>query len=223
VTVSAGARPVLQLTRRGSVWHDDGALPGLRDEFTTHHSVLLPALVEPQLLARIQADIARAQFREFAHGAIATELKMQPNASIGLLQFLVNDRALYRLVENVSGCRPIRMFQGRVYRRLPGQHHDSWHTDVHEERLVGMSLNLSAEPYEGGAFEIRRADTERLLVSIANTGLGDAHLFRISPALEHRVTDVRGTRPKTAYAGWFGGVRDYHSEFREDPYVTDQP
>src|SRR5438552_16205534 len=104
---------------------------------------------------------------------------------------------MYRLVEDVSGCRPISFFFGRVYRRLPDlAHHDSWHSDLVEGRQIGMSLNLSARPYEGGIFEIREAATERRLAAIANVGPGDAILFRIDPALEHRVTDVRGVAPK---------------------------
>jgi hypothetical protein len=41
------------------------------------------------------------------------------NACTGLLQVLVNDGELYRLVEEVAEHRPIRMFAGRVYRVVP--------------------------------------------------------------------------------------------------------
>ena len=218
------ALPVLQLTRQGAVWHDrDRGLERLRDEFDERHLVKVPQLIEPQLLQWVDREIERAQFRERAHHAIATELCMQENACTGLLQFLVNDTGMYRLIEEVSGCRPISFFLGRVYRRLPnGRHYDSWHSDVHVERQVGMSVNLSADVYEGGVLEVRDADSERALASIANVGFGDAILFRIAPALEHRVSDVTGAFPKTAYAGWFGGARDYLAEFRADPFVADQ-
>lgn len=217
---SARPGPVLQLTRHGPVWRDTHAVSRLRDAFSECQAAVLPALIEPALLARIHADIARATFREAAHGAIATELQMEANACLGLLQFLVNDPQLYRLIEDISGCRPLRMFLGRVYRRLPGRHFDSWHGDLKEARQVGMSVNLSTDRYDGGVFELRESDTERPLASIANTGLGDAHVFRIAPALEHRVTGVLGVHPKTAFAGWFGGTRDYHAEFRADPFAT---
>jgi hypothetical protein len=42
-----------------------------------------------------------------------------------------------------------------------------------------------------------------MLAEIANTGWGDAMLFRTSKQLQHRVTDVVGNEPKTAFAGWF--------------------
>jgi hypothetical protein len=38
---------------------------------------------------------------------------------------------------------------------------------------------------------------------VANTGPGDALLFRIARHLTHRVTPVDGTADKTAFAGWF--------------------
>jgi len=39
--------------------------------------------------------------------------------------------------------------------------------------------------------------------SIANTGPGDAIVFRIDGALEHMVTPVSGAVSKIAWAGWF--------------------
>jgi hypothetical protein len=218
--------PILQLTRHGAVWRDaEGTIPRLRQQFSDRHCVRLPALIEPSLLERIHVEVGRAAFRELAHGEIATELAMvQPSACVGLLHFLVNDSRMYRLIEDVSQCRPIRRFFGRIYRRLPnGSHHDSWHSDVHDERQIGMSVNLSTDIYEGGVFEIRDADSQTTLDSIANTGFGDAILFRISPSLEHRVTDIRGAFPKTAFAGWFGATRDYLATLRDDPFLPGEP
>src|SRR5262249_29872674 len=38
----------------------------------------------------------------------------------------------------------------RIHRlEAGGRHFDSWHTDLDESRTLGMSVNLSAEPYEG--------------------------------------------------------------------------
>jgi hypothetical protein len=50
---------------------------------------------------------------------------------------------------------------------------------------------------------MRDKRTDRMLVDVANTGLGDAMLFRISEHLVHRITPVEGDAPKTAFAGWF--------------------
>jgi hypothetical protein len=141
---------------------------------------------------------------------------MSTNACSGLLHFLVNDLSVYQFVEALSGCRPIRTFVGRVYRNLPGRHATTWHSDVVENRRIGMSINLSTGVYEGGVFEIRDAATKSVLGSIVNVGFGDAILFRIAPALEHRVTVVEGTSFKTAFAGWFSSSPDYLAALRAD-------
>jgi hypothetical protein len=46
-----------------------------------------------------------------------------------------------------------------------------------------MSVNLSADAYEGGMFEMRDAASERPLATWSNTGFGDAILFRLSDTL----------------------------------------
>ena len=77
-----------------------------------------------------------------------------------------------------------------------------------------MSVNLSPKPYAGGILQLREARSEEILAEIANTGLGDALFFRISPELKHRVSPVEGIVPKTAYAGWFQAELDFRAMFR---------
>jgi hypothetical protein len=76
-------------------------------------------------------------------------------------------------------------------------------------RMVAMSLNLGTEPYDGGTLQIRNATTQALLAEVPNAGPGDAVLFRLSHELEHRVTEVRGSVAKTAWAGWFRARPEY--------------
>jgi hypothetical protein len=207
--------PVIQVTRRGTVSNDAG-VAALRRTFAERHCAKLTGLLEPGLVDEVRAQIARGTFREFAHGSIATELRLDAGVCTGLLHFLTNDPRLFRVVESVSGCTAIRAFAGRVYRRLPGgRHHDSWHGDIDGKRLVGMSVNLSAEIYDGGVFEIRAVDTQPPLASLPNVGFGDAILFRLSDALEHRVSGVRGESAKTAFAGWFFADLDFDKVLRE--------
>src|SRR5207237_8656272 len=93
------------------------------------------------------------------------------------------------------------------YRMTPNSsHHDAWHTDNTDGRLVAMSLNLSPQVYEGGVFQMRERESEQFLVEFANCGLGDAILFPISENLVHRVTEVQGNEPKTAFSGWFNAT-----------------
>jgi hypothetical protein len=91
-----------------------------------------------------------------------------------------------------------------VYRLTPGVHDDSWHDDLSgSHRMIALSLNLSAAAYSGGTLQIRDRSSGEIVHEAANTGVGDAVLFRISPQLEHRVSRVDGAVARTAYAGWF--------------------
>jgi hypothetical protein len=207
MSVVSGEREAFRLTRTGPEWrdHDVGAL---RDTFDRQHCVKLPGFIDPPLLQQLHRLVAAAAFAEFVHEGIASELQMAAGVCTGVLDFLVNDPRLFAFIQAVTACPPIRAFVGRVYRRCPGtDHHDSWHDDLGRQRMIGMSVNLSAEPYEGGTFQIRRFNADTLIASLPNVGFGDAILFRIADGLEHQVTAVRGAVPKTAFAGWFVGHR----------------
>ena len=196
----------LQQTRAGL------SLPSVRDEdalratYAERACVTLPRFLDTPLLARLQARVARAEWRVLVHdvGELSTELLLLDDQVPGTLALLVQDPALLAFVQRLSGCDPIGSFIGRVYRMDAGAgHHDAWHGDDDDNRMVGMSVNLSPGVYEGGVLELRERGSLRLLHRVANTGPGDAILFRIDHALEHRVTDVTGPASKIAYAGWF--------------------
>ena len=57
---------------------------------------------------------------------------------------------------------------------------------------------------------MRERDTRRVIFELANTGPGDAVLFRISEKLEHMVTAVEGDEPRTVFAGWFSRTPGFH-------------
>ena len=207
MSVVSGEREAFRLTRTGPEWRDHD-VSALRDTFNQQHCVKLPGFIEPSLLRHIHRLVASAAFAEFVHEGIASELQMAAGVCAGTLDFLVNDPRLFEFVRAVTGCASIRAFVGRVYRRCPDTgHHDSWHADTVNQRLIGMSVNLSAVPYEGGVFEIREVGDERPIAALENIGLGDAIMFRIDPRLEHQVTRVVGASAKTAFAGWFVGER----------------
>jgi predicted 2-oxoglutarate/Fe(II)-dependent dioxygenase YbiX len=76
-----------------------------------------------------------------------------------------------------------------------------------------MSVNLTPEVYFGGTLQLRDPHSHRMLQEVANTGPRDAILFRIGSDLQHRVTPVNGTLPKSAYAGWFQSEKVAGSTF----------
>jgi hypothetical protein len=184
----------------------------LREEFERRHCVRLPGLLDPDLLQAVQREVERAAFYERVHEGIGAnrELCMAHGTADGLLHVLLNAPELFRVIEEVTGCDPVGCFIGRVYRMVPGAgHHDAWHDDVGDRRLVAMSLNLSTATYSGGLLQLRDRESGRLLHEVANVGSGDAIVFRLAPHLQHRVSLVEGTVPKTAFAGWFKGAPQF--------------
>ena len=187
----------------------------LREHFRDRHFLRLPGLIEPDLLGEIQRELDRAEFYERVHPGVGPELCMRRNGVHVTLELLLNDRALVDVIEEVTGCGAIGSFGGRVYRLAPGTgHHDGWHSDLADHRLVAMSVNLGRAPYQGGLLALRDAATRRVLEEVPNVGPGDALVFRLAPGLEHRVTELEGAAPKTAFAGWFHAQPDFASVLR---------
>jgi hypothetical protein len=50
---------------------------------------------------------------------------------------------------------------------------------------------------------MRHAGSSEILRELPNLTPGDGIMFRIDSGLRHRVTEVTGSVPKTAFAGWF--------------------
>lgn len=190
--------------RKSEVIADPRDIERWKIEFQEKHYVLLPKLLEPPLLDFLLERLEQGPWRDEAHKDIGVEVVLEDAPARGLLHFVANAPAFLKTVQEITGHGPLTRFGGRIYRFVPNSgHFDSWHNDNDDGRLVAMSLNLSSRGYEGGVFQLREWSSKRILAEIANTGWGDATLFRISRYLEHRVTEVTGEQPKTAFAGWF--------------------
>jgi len=183
-----------------------------RAEFQRNGCLKLSGLVDPTLLRQLQSALDRSEFYERAHEGIGVELCAAPGALTSALEFMLNDPILFGLIADLTGCSAIGCFEGRVYRLSPATgHHDSWHDDVGEDRLVAMSINLGREPFEGGLLQIRRADSPVIVRAVANPTPGDAVIFQIDPAYRHRVGPLTGAVPRTACAGWFRSSPDFQT------------
>jgi hypothetical protein len=175
-----------------------------RERFRRRSCLKIPGFLGAGLLQRTLAQLRHAAFVAKTHGDIGSELVCWDSPAGDALLFLMNDPRLLGLVQELTDVAPIACFLGRIYHMAPGAaHHASWHSDVGDHRLIGLTVNLSEEPYRGGALVLReqgRPETEQLL---ENTVPGDALLFRIAEGLEHCITGVLPGPPKTAWAGWF--------------------
>jgi len=196
---------MLQLTRSALVCTESPeSLAEMRRCFDRSHALRLPRLFHPDLLDFVQRAVRTARFVDRADEGLTLEQCMDPNPMLGMLYLIANDGRLFDVIRRVTGCGPIGSFIGRVYLRLAAAgHYDRWHSDVNGRRLIGMSVNLTEREFEGGRFELRQTDSDRVEWAVANTGPGDAVLFRIADGLQHRVTAVEGHVARVAFAGWF--------------------
>lgn len=187
-----------------------------REEFERTGCTKLSALLDDDLLRLLLSAADAADFYHRVHEGVGTEMCLVPGPLSGALELMFNDRVLLDLAAELTGCGPCGCFEGRLYRLVPGtEHHDSWHSDVGQDRLAGMSINLGRSEVEGGRLQIRRADSPVILREIANQVAGDAVIFRIDPAYRHRVGPLQGVVPRTAYAGWFRARPDFRTVLRE--------
>ncbi|HUQ50562.1 MAG TPA: 2OG-Fe(II) oxygenase [Terriglobales bacterium] len=191
-------------------------LEEMRAEFASLHTLKLEGFLSPPLLHLITPFLSKEAFYEHFDG-IARELKMQDNVAVHLLRLQMNDSKLHDQIRAITGCEGIHSFKGRIYRMQPGgAHRDDWHDDDGVGRLIGMSINLSPEPYGGGTFQIKYRDSDTLIRTVPNLVPGDAILFRLGENLLHRITPMEGTRDKTAFAGWFHSQNDF-ADFLKQP------
>ena len=208
--------PIISINRTETkMFQREEAFLQLSQQFAEQNFIRLPGILNKELLHEFHEQIESGGWQERVHDHIGTEVCASDKGLVGLLNFLMNDVDLFHFLERVTGCEKIGCFAGRVYRMVPNSgHYDSWHGDVGENRLLALSMNFGYEPHDGGILEIRKRRPEAAPTKVPNPGFGDAILFRISPELEHRVTNVVGSVPKTAFAGWFQSEPDFLESLR---------
>jgi hypothetical protein len=184
----------------------------LSHEFRERNCAVLRGFLQPRLLADLLPRVERTGFRPRGHGNIGTEDSMEAGGPLASLVLAANNPQLFEFVMEVTDCGAIGCFDARVYRLDPARGHgDSWHSDVGDNRLVAMSVNLTTNRYEGGLLQIRDQRSGKLTAEVGGTELGDAVIFRIAEHLRHRVSPVEGDVPRVAFAGWFKSAPSFRS------------
>jgi 2OG-Fe(II) oxygenase superfamily/Coenzyme PQQ synthesis protein D (PqqD) len=172
--------------------------------YEREHAILLPRFLAPRLLAVIREQIDRGRFRRVIHKGFGSDEFLPRHNATAALIFLLDDPRVFAEIRRLTGCGPLRSVSASIRRAIAGKGKSlSWHNDNAESRRAAITINLSPRPYRGGLLEIRRKRDGSIVKQIANVGPGDAVLFRVSVALEHRNTEVIGPNPKTAFSGWF--------------------
>lgn len=212
---------MIQITKSGLVsGSTDAALDDLRARFDRQHCLRLRQFLHPELLGMIQRQVERAVFHERVHEGLhppPVDLRMEENPALSALLLLLNDPRLFTLVRHITGCTEIGCFLGTIYRmKSTLRHFDTWHDDLVEHRLVSISINLSTGVYGGGVLQLKDTSTGEVIHEVANTGAGDAIIFRLAPNLKHRISEVQGPVDKVALAGWFKAEPDFQTMMRDN-------
>lgn len=114
---------------------------------------------------------------------------------------------LYHCLDQITGCGPFDDAQGHVARHEAGDDKAlDWHDDTADRRRrLAITINLDDRPYTGGLFELRARVSREPAFRHTHSEVGEALIFKVSRAFEHRLTPVTGGGPRTVFAGWFLG------------------
>lgn len=164
--------------------------------------------VEPVLLGKLQAGVAAANFRDIDFPGYGKRMVETGNRVGPACAILLNRLSLRGWLEAATGIAPLGSVAGSLSQSLPGSGHAlDWHDDLTvASRKLGMVLNLSAERFEGGLFELRRKGDEQPFLRFEHHRPGTMTIFAVRPDLEHRLTPVTGSTPRHVFTGWFLGV-----------------
>jgi hypothetical protein len=213
---------MLQIGERHVVEPDTSEIAAMQSEFEEYDCLVLPQLIEPAFAGQISKRLNPGDFYSKSHvgygqKVFSSDITLRENQfSLHVLHFVLNNPVLFRIIQGITGCQTVASFGGRIYSIFSGEgHHLEWHDDTEtRERLVGISINLSPESYTGGVFQLREKSSRRLRREIKSENPGDAHIFKIAPELEHRVTTLEGNAARIAAAGWFFSSTGYFDRIR---------
>ena len=176
----------------------------VRKAYRTQHCICLRKFLNESLLEEIAAELPSIfmESRRNKGGDYILECNEEPRFG-ARLRFILNDARIFRMVEHLTGGALPKYFYGRFYRMHPGVHEVPWHRDASDNRILGVSINLTRKKSSGGKFQIRPQENRDSIFELKTSHWGDAHFFDVSRPFEHRVTDVKGRISRDAFSGWF--------------------
>lgn len=192
-----------------------------KKEYKETHCVFLPSFIQQNALKHLIDKLEQTEFhikeeKDEHTGEFGKVLFMPQDSPVPFMfHMLMNDRALFSNLEEITGCATISNFTGRIHRSEGGEQHQiEWHGDNSDTRLLAMTLNLGRTRYTGAKFQIRRKGTDNILREFGQTEPGDAFIFEIHPDLQHRLSLVE-TGTRTVGVGWFRAEPDYNTFARQ--------
>jgi hypothetical protein len=166
------------------------------------HALFLPGLLPHAVLQPLLGAVERGVFTPDEQTGANFRFEVLQDLSPNLLAPL-SAPAFVARIEAASGLTGLGAFRGQV-KRVGSGHRFPWHQDKNRGQRLGISIDLSRQRYEGGAFEVRWKWDREVLMSIRPQAPGDAHLIDVAEARTvHRISPVVGPIPRTFLAGWY--------------------
>ena len=183
--------------------HGDGGASA--ESFVRCRAMVCPQALDPLLLATLLKVCRTAHFATDPVDRVGHREIEIPHLAGAALTLALRRSNLIRWIEETTQCGPLGSIDGRLAQIRPAAgHHFRWHDDLnHPGRRLGITIDLSERPYEGGLFELRRAKTGEVLLRFRHAAPGSALIFEVSPGLHHRVLPLTSGGPRRVYAGWF--------------------
>jgi hypothetical protein len=193
------------VTRKGVVFSGSAAdIRALRTRFQRDHYIILPKLIEPDLLATILKRIEAAPSVKKEYDGIIAESIIDDPLTYNLFLFLLGIPEFQLLVQRITGSRRIANFKGRIYRLNPTTgDRIVWHTDSCDHRMLTFSLNLAAGLCKSGIVARRKFCTKFATqgrVTLFSCALRTSCSIASSPS--------RGMFPEPLWRDGFAGKRE---------------
>ena len=177
----------------------------LAGEFAKRRAIACTGAIEPDLLSSLMRLCRDGAFTSDEVAGLGHREVESPQRAGRVISLALKRGALLSWLEAMAGCGSLRNVEGRVVRALANNHDQLlWHDDLDEpRRRLAITINLSAQLYEGGLFELRDKRTHDVLATHLHLEPGTALIFDVARDIEHRVLPVTSGGPRCVYTGWF--------------------
>src|SRR4026207_1448165 len=88
----------------------DQELSALREQFLKTNFIRFQNLIDSTLLEEIYSQIEAAEWENRTHDGIGEELCVSDAGLVSLINFVLNDPHLFRIIQEITGCENIGCF-----------------------------------------------------------------------------------------------------------------
>lgn len=181
----------------------NGSVEAAAALFARDRALLSRPGISADMLAAIDALTARTGFVAQAVEGLGHRHIEKPELAGTAIKLALNRPEFLHWVQAVTGCGPVGRVEAMVVETRPGgDDRLDWHNDTHANIVLGVTIHLGADAYEGGAFELRDAGADALRFRHAGAQRGDVLLFDVDPAFDHRVMPVVSGAARRVFTGW---------------------